>query len=680
MPSTEETLPTNSETLYKKWNLQISDALKREKKYRETGRKYVEIYEGRKSDEVPFAILYSNTETLLPAVYNSKPIPIVSRRFKDADPIGKAVSEVSQRILKFLLDTESADYDNFDDLMVSSALEGILVNRGLVRFKFIGSMDHECAYGEAVRWDKFAHGYARTWKKVPWILFEWDMSEEELRQNFQDIPFDLSRVDSTEDNTRDGETREELTGVKTYKVYEIWDKSDRKVKFFSPAWAKGALRIVDDPLGLVNFFPIPKPINFMKKVTTLVPTPLYEQYRQQAQELNEVTRRLKAIIKAIKVRGAYNSTIEGIEKILEAGDNELVPVQNMASMPDGAGIDRALFVMPINDLVQAAQSLYQQREQIKQVIYEITGISDILRGASVASETATAQNIKNQWGTLRLKRAQKEIQRYCRESLSILLEIAGAKFELSTIQQMTGLTFLTAEQKGQIQMQMQQAAQQAQLSGQQPPQPPIELQDLLKAPTWEEILQVLRSDIAMAYKIDIETNSTIDAEASQDKQDIAELLNGVSQFLNGVAPLVEKGLLPLEVAKGMLLTISRRFNFGSQLEEALEKMQAPQPKGPDPAEQAKAELAKVEAQTKMAELKQKSEISQQEHQQKLQLLQAEAEIAQIELTIKREELKLQQMGLEMKMRQQAHQHSLKMQQMQAKAHEAKEKESEDASV
>lgn len=680
MPSTEETLPTNSEALYKKWNLQISDALKREKKYRETGRKYVEIYEGRKSDEVPFAILYSNTETLLPAVYNSKPIPIVSRRFKDADPIGKAVSEVSQRILKFLLDTESADYDNFDDLMVSSALEGILVNRGLVRFKFIGSMDHECAYGEAVRWDKFAHGYARTWKKVPWILFEWDMSEEELRQNFQDIPFDLSRTDSTENNTRDGETREELTGVKTYKVYEIWDKSDRKVKFFSPAWAKGALRIVDDPLGLVNFFPIPKPINFMKKVTTLVPTPLYEQYRQQAQELNEVTRRLKAIIKAIKVRGAYNSTIEGIEKILEAGDNELVPVQNMASMPDGAGIDRALFVMPINDLVQAAQSLYQQREQIKQVIYEITGISDILRGASVASETATAQNIKNQWGTLRLKRAQKEIQRYCRESLSILLEIAGAKFELSTIQQMTGLTFLTAEQKGQIQMQMQQAAQQAQLSGQQPPQPPIELQDLLKAPTWEEILQVLRSDIAMAYKIDIETNSTIDAEASQDKQDIAELLNGVSQFLNGVAPLVEKGLLPLEVAKGMLLTISRRFNFGSQLEEALEKMQAPQPKGPDPAEQAKAELAKVEAQTKMAELKQKSEISQQEHQQKLQLLQAEAEIAQIELTIKREELKLQQMGLEMKMRQQAHQHSLKMQQMQAKAHEAKEKESEDASV
>lgn len=415
MPSTDQ----KAQNLYKHWDNQISDALKREKKYREKGRKYVEIYEGRKSDEVPFAILYSNTETLLPAVYNSKPIPLVSRRFKDADPVGKAVSEVSNRILKFLLDTESQDYDNFDDLMVTSALEAILVNRGLVRFKYVGTLQTECAYGEAVRWDKFFHGYARTWKKVPWIGFEWDMSEKELRDNFQEIKFDLTKFSSTEELSKDGETTEELTGVKTFKVYEIWDKASRKVRFFSPVYPDGPLREVEDPLNLTNFFPVPKPMNFMKKVTTLVPTPLYEQYRQQAQELNDITRRLKAIIKAIKVRGAYNSTIEGIEKILEAEDNQMVPVENMASMPENAGIDRALYILPINDLVQACQSLYQQREQIKQVIYEITGISDILRGSSVASETATAQNIKNQWGTLRLKRSQKEVQRYCRDCLAI---------------------------------------------------------------------------------------------------------------------------------------------------------------------------------------------------------------------------------------------------------------------
>lgn len=680
MPSTDQ----KAQNLYKHWDNQISDALKREKKYREKGRKYVEIYEGRKSDEVPFAILYSNTETLLPAVYNSKPIPLVSRRFKDADPVGKAVSEVSNRILKFLLDTESQDYDNFDDLMVTSALEAILVNRGLVRFKYVGTLQTECAYGEAVRWDKFFHGYARTWKKVPWIGFEWDMSEKELRDNFQEIKFDLTKFSSTEELSKDGETTEELTGVKTFKVYEIWDKASRKVRFFSPVYPDGPLREVDDPLNLTNFFPVPKPMNFMKKVTTLVPTPLYEQYRQQAQELNDITRRLKAIIKAIKVRGAYNSTIEGIEKILEAEDNQMVPVENMASMPENAGIDRALYILPINDLVQACQSLYQQREQIKQVIYEITGISDILRGSSVASETATAQNIKNQWGTLRLKRSQKEVQRYCRDCLAILLEIAGSKFELQTIQQMTGLMYLTEEQKGQIktqlEMQQMQMAQQPGGPPQQPPRLPPEIQDMLNAPSWEQILEVLRSDVAMSYKIDIETNSTIDAEASQDKQDIAELLNGVSQFLNGVAPLVEKGLLPMDVAKGMLLTISRRFNFGSQLEEALEKMQPPQQKGPDPAEQAKIELAKVEAQAKMQEIQQKAELAKIEHQQKMQTLAAEAEFMELELEIKRAELEIQKAAVGMKAQQQQHQHSLRIQQMQMKAHESREKEPANAGV
>lgn len=680
MQSTEPKLsPEKAASFYKTWNSRVDDALKREKRYRDEGRKYVEIYEGRKADEVPFAILYSNTETLLPAVYNSRPIPIVGRRFKDADPIGKSIGEVGTRTLKFLIDTESKDYDNFDDLMVGAALEGILVNRGLTRFLYTGDMQTECVYGEAVRWDKFFHGYARTWKKVPWIGFEWDMSESELKTNFPDVKIDLSKFSSEEPDQTQGETREELTGVKTFKVYEIWDKESKKVFFISPVYPVGPLKIVDDPLGLLNFFPVPKPMNFMRKVTTLVPTPLYTQYRQQAKELNDITLRLKAMIKAVKVRGAYNSTIEGIDKMLEADDNELIPVENMTSMPDNTGIDKILYIMPINDLVQALQTLYQQREQVKQVIYEITGISDILRGSSVASETATAQNIKNQWGTLRLKRAQKEVQRYCRECLAIMFEISALKFEAKTFQQMTGLDYLTEEQKAQIQTEVQQKQAMAQMAPQQPGQPPAqpmqippEIQDMLQKPTWEMLLSVMHNEAMLKYKIDIETNSTIDAEASQDKQDIGELLNGVSQFLNGVAPLVKDGVLPIDVAKAMLLTISRRFNFGSQLEDSLEKMAAPQPKGPDPAEQAKLQLAQVEAQAKMAEIQAKGQLGKVETENKLKLMQAQQQIAEAELEIKRQELELQRMALGMKLQVQQQQHAQKMQQMALKSQEAKE--------
>lgn len=675
-----------AKSLVKDWMKDINDALKREKKYREIGQKCVKLYEAKNPEQVPFNILYSNVETLAPAVYNARPIPIVTRRYKDADPLGKAVSEVSTRTLKFLIDTEGRDYDTYDDLMQPAVLDALITNRGLTRFRYMAreGLLPECVYGEAVRWDKFFHGYARTWKKVPWIGFEWDMSKDELKKNFPkaklaDLRFTANQEDS--DGEEKAEDRDELAGVKTYKVYEIWDKITGKVLFISPCCPDEPLRYVDDPLGLSGFFPIPRPLNFMRKVTTLVPTPLYQQYAQQAQELNELTRRLKAIIKAVKYRGMYNSTVEGIEKMLTADDNDFVPVENMQSMPDNTGMDKLIYNVPVNDLVQTAQSLYQQRESCKQVIYEITGISDILRGASVASETATAQNIKNQWGTLRLKKMQKEVQRYCRESLAIMLEIAAARFEIKTLQQMTGLPFLTNENKQKIQAQQQQAqmmAQMAQQAGQQAPPPPEfppEVQAAMAAPSWEEIEAVLQNDVILHYKTDIETNSTIDAEAAQDKSDIAELMNAISQFLNGVAPLVEQGALPIEVAKAMLMTVTRRFNFGTELEDALNMMKQPEPKA-DPAqeaktqaEQAKAQAEAAKAQQEMQQSQMDAQLAQQEFENKKNLMLLEAQLKQQELEIKREEMNLQRQGLMAKAAFQAEQNRLKMEGLRTKEKE-----------
>jgi hypothetical protein len=598
------------------------------------------------------------------------------RRYKDADPVGKAVADVATRSLKFLIDTESSDYDTFDDLMASAVLDGVVTNRGLTRFRYTETSGTnympECVYGEAVRWDKFFHGYARTWKKVPWIGFQWDMSKDELKKNFPKIPFDEKALDKAEDAEEKAENRDELTGVKAFTVYEIWDKKSKKVIFISPCHTDAPLKIVDDPLKLSVFFPTPKPLNFMRKITTLIPTPLYQQYRSQAAELNELTRRLKAIVKAIKFRGFYNSTIEGIDKVLEADDNELIPAENMQALGENPSVDKTIWTVPVNELVQTAQALYQQREQCKQTIYEITGISDILRGASVASETATAQNIKNQWGTLRLKKMQKEVQRYCREALAIMLEIAAAQFEQQTFQQMTGLLFLKEEEKQKLTALKQQFEQQvamAKQSGQQPPQmPPIppEIMVAYNAPTWEQIMSVLRNDTALHYKTDIETNSTIDAEAAQDKQDIAELMNGMSQFLNGIAPLVEKGAMSIEVAKQMLLVITRRFNFGSQIEDAINAMKDPEPQK-DPAAEQKAEQAKMEAQlaaqeaqARMKEIQLEAQVKEKEHQMKMQEMILESQLRQEDLLIKQEEQKIQRAALAMKAQFNERQHQQRM--------------------
>lgn len=689
--ATSERTPAQAEKLCEAWKTKIDDAQKREKTFRKLGKESVDLYEAKDPENVPFAILYSNIEVLAPAVYNAQPVPVVQRRYKDEDPLGKAAADVSTRALKYLVDTESQDYDTFDDVIQGAVLDGLITNRGLSRYKYVAGARglSECVYGEAVRWDKFSHGYARTWKKVPWISFEWDMTEAEVRDNFPEKTLDFKNFSESSDEENSSETKEELQGVKLVKVYEVWDKRSRKVYFFSACCPKEPLKEVEDPLGLTGFFPVPKPLNFMRKVTTLIPTPLYQQYRQQAQELNEITRRLKAIIRAIKYRGAFNSAVEGIEKMLAAEDNELVPVENVASMPDGTGMDKLLWIVPVAELAATAQSLYQQREQVKQVIYEITGISDILRGASVASETATAQTIKNQWGSLRLKKMQKEVQRYCREALAIMLEIAAAKFELDTLIKMTGADYPRETEKAQIQQKIQMDQMMAMQAPAQPGQPPTqpkpvppEIQALLAKPSWEEIAALMQNDVLVNYKTDIEMNSTLDAEAAQDKQDISELLNALSQFLNGLAPLVEKGMMPFEVAKTMMLTISRRFNFGAQLEDSLQAMKQPPPPQEDAGAAAEVQAKQAESQLKMQEAQQKAQISKQEFEQTMKLLEVKAQIETASLNIKRQELALQEKAVEMKLQQQAAQHTQKMELIaaQTRATETKEKEPANAAV
>lgn len=259
---------------------------------------------------------------------------------------------------------------------------------------------------------------------------------------------------------------------------------------------------------------------------------------------------------------------------------------------------------------------------------------------------------------------QKEVQRYVKESLTIILEIAASKFDLETFQAMTGLKYPTEQIKEQAKVQLQMMTAQAQMSGQQPPPPDPKMLQLLQTPSWEEVMQVLRSPITRAYKTDIETNSTIDSEAAQDKQDISELMNALSQLLMSLTPMVEKGYMPFDVAKEMLLTISRRFNFGPQLEDSLMKMSMPKPQN-DENGQAEAAAKQAEAAAKVKEIQMNAQIAEREHQHKMELMAMEQSTAKLNAQISQDEARLRANAVKMKMAQQEAAHRQKMQQIEA---------------
>lgn len=668
------------------WLTELDSARKRLKDYRKDASRVVKLYEGGKAAESPFNILYSNTETLAPALYNNLPRPVVQRRFKDDDPLGKVASDVARRSLEFLIDNELGTYTPFDDLMSQAVLEALVPGQGVTRFKYDASfaeqpepnnptegqedgtgegeievekgeihaepaeqVEYETVCGESVPWDRFLHGYAKQWKDVPWVAFEHFMTRDELVKNFGEeighrIPLNISgkeTANESDDGDRDDDKLRDAEGVTLAHVFEIWDKETKMVRFLAPSYPQGFVKSVEDPLELSGFFPMPQPLMLFPKISSLAPVPLYTMYEEQAKELNRVTVRINKIVQALKVRGFYDSTLEGLDKVLSADDNVLIPAENVAAMQQGQTLEKAIWLMPLEKLVVVLQQLYAQRQQVKQVIYEITGISDILRGASVASETATAQNIKNQWGTLRLKKLQKQVSKYVRDCLRIMGEIAMTKFSQQTISQMTGLQFPTGEQKQQAQMLLQQAQAQ-QVPGQPPAQPPQQLLAMTQLPTWEDIMGLLANDLQRNYRIDVETNSTVDAEATEDKQNMGEFLNAIAQFMNGAAPLVQQGVLPFDAAKSILLAVTRRYRFGPEVEDDLKKMQAPQPQGNGADAKAKADLeaAQAEQKVKMEMLAMDKQLKEAETAAKLEELKRKGEFAAAQHAMKLQELRL----------------------------------------
>jgi hypothetical protein len=656
----KEELGEGDKGIQRRWMLELKLSDKREAEWRKVAKSTIDRYRGRNRKKNSFNILWSNTETLMPAVYNSLPQPNVRRRFKDEDPVGKAVSDVLSRSLEF-----SVDIEQFDTAIKHSLLDMLLTGRGVNRIRYVPSFEQvgysdeeptelesaptealETATTEELNWeqvviehvqyDDFRMGAGKTWEEVQWIAFHHRMTRDDLCEKFGDKG-EKMRLDDTNDEDVNREDESTIDAFKTASVWEIWDKEEKQVIFVSQNCTE-PLKVLEDPLELTSFFPIARPVYAIVDGGTMLPTTLYSQYQEQAEELDKVSTRINKIYDALKVRGIYDSTMSEVSELLKGNDNDLIPAQNAAAWLERGGIEKAIWMMPIENAAKVVVVLTQQREACKQVIYEINGLGDILRGQSNASETLGAQQIKAQWGTMRISTLQRELQRYIRDMMRIMAEIISEKFQLDTLQKMTGLNYPTDEQVQQAmlqyQSQMEMYNQQAQMAQMQPPQapgqPPMGGQPPPQPPqqptpppfTWESLQKVMKDDCQRTYKIDVETDSTTASTVQEDMKGLTELLSGIVAFVQGVAPAVQMGALPMEAAKEIMMTICRRSKMGSAVEDALDKMkEPPAPQDPNAAGQA-AEQAK-------------QQLEMRKHQDLLQLknmeLQGQAQLEQAKL-------------------------------------------------
>jgi hypothetical protein len=401
-----------------------------------------------------------------------------------------------------------------------------------------------------------------------------------------------SQGEDSKDVTDDKQTKEIF---KVCEAWEIWDRDKRRVLFIAPTYADAPLSVVDDPLKLRQFFPLPRPVRAIENSRTMTPVPLYRMYKEQAAELDRVSARINRIVGALNVRGAYSAHIAEASKILDSGDNEMIPIENISLIAESGGLDKLIWIMPVNQLAQVLEHLYKARDQIKQAIYEISGIADIVRGATNPNETLGAQKLKSQWGSLRIQKTQREVQRFIRDLLRLKAEVMAEQFTAEQLQAMTGVPLPDAQEKQQAQMAIQQAQQ-----TQQPP--PQDAQETLRKPTWDDIIGLLRSDQMRQYRIDIETDSTVADTVNQDMAGLSEVMDAIGRVIAGAGPAIQSGMLPVDVVKEICLTISRRARLGSALEDAIDKIEPPAPppqeQEPPPPPDHSLEIAQVQAQNK----------------------------------------------------------------------------------
>src|SRR6185437_13528194 len=447
-------------------------------------RRYKDERNARETKESRYNVLWSNIQTLLPALYSKNPKPDFQRRFLDADPVGRVTCQVLERATSFTLDKEdfflTARQCVTDRLLPGRGTvwiryvphfaeggEGMLGNEGpeidddananeapdVEQHASSGERIEDVEYEEIdidyVHWSDFGHTIARTWQEVRAVWRICYLTRAELVKRFPEkgarVPLDYKPEDLKGQEVTEYQQKA--------RVYEIWDKTTKKVYWLSRGMMTECLDEREDMLGLEDFFPCPRPMLPNHANDTVIPVPDYAMYQDQANQLDDLTSRCKLLADALRVAGVYDSSTPGLQQILAGGyDNKLIPVDSWAAFAEKGGLKGAVELLPMDMIAQTLLSIYDTREKVKQDLYEITGMADIIRGSTDPDETYGAQKIKSNWASIRLVDMQAEVQRFARDVVVLVAEVLANQFDIKTLAEISGYPLMTAQEKQIAQM------------------------------------------------------------------------------------------------------------------------------------------------------------------------------------------------------------------------------------
>jgi len=665
----------------------------RVKKWRERGNRVVLRYRDEREGAAnggeamtrKYNILWANVQTLLPALFGRMPQPIVERRYSDPDPVARVASLILERVLTYQMQTQATFKDTIRYALEDRLLPGMgcvwvryqqdgLNPVGDVTQNVITPQPKKCeafkTLVDFVYWRDFGFTPSRQWEEVPRVWRTVYMTRDALVKRFGAERGKAVPLNYIPSHHKDGggnnvwnssnptdEPKADL--IKQAVVFELWEKAEKKVYWLNPDTVK-PLDVRDDPYGFPDFFPCPKPMFATNTTGNLCPVPDYCEYQDQAQELDAVTNRLSMLTKACKVIGVYDAEQMSLQRMLTEGiENQLIPVDTWAAFAEKGGIKGTVDWLPLDKVIEVITQLTAIKEQMIQDIYQITGISDIIRGASSQNTTATESRIKAQYASIRLDDMKSIVAQFITDTMRLMAHLAIKFFppeiliaQSTVMQSVDGQKML---KEAQAAMQAQQQAMQPQMpppgppgappqgmtgpppgpppmpgppmgglppagpppgaTGMAPPPPgpamppPMAPPPPAPPPPPEMIvmnaIQLLKSD-DIGYRVDVEASSLIEPDEIDEREARGTFMTALTQFLQQMIPAVQASPESAPMFKAMLMWNVRGFRIGRDLEgmieSGLDAMANPAPKPPPPDPAKDLIMAKIQAtQQRMAD-------------------------------------------------------------------------------
>mgnify|MGYP003110980274 CR=1 FL=1 len=581
------------------WQIELESADSTEKDWRKRGREVVSRYrDERNSDSFgagiykQFNILWSNTETMKGALFAKMPKPDIRRRYSDNNPITRQVAIMLERALTYGTEVYSSEKP------IRAALEDYLLpGRGVIWLVYepvfiketietetldetgeplVITQDEERiadqrCYFEYVNWEDYRESPSKRPEDVYWKARRHLLTRDELiERNFKNasnIPLNWSPEPE--------EYSEEYSEVfSRAEIWEIWCKMTRKRYFIAKGYNE-VLAEDDDPYNLEKFFPTPDALVAIRTNETSVPIPEFTLYQDQADELDRITTRIGNLIEGLKRRGVYDSSVPELSHLADAGDNDFVPSENFAQLAAKGGLSAVFQQEDISPIAQVLQGLYAQRSQLLDTIYQITGISDIIRGSTKASETATAQQLKAQFGSMRMRKKQSEIAEYIRDLFRLKAELIAEHYEPETLMAMTSM------------------------------------------PVTPEMMQIMRDDKLRSYSIDVETDATVFTDEEEEKKTRVEFLNTFGAYLQQSIQIANASPILTPLAFQALRFLMGAWKVGRNFEDVIDQTEAQlmqqaqqqMQQGPQPSEAERIAQAKMQTEMEKEKLKQEGKLA-----------------------------------------------------------------------